>query len=200
MDAKLVKSGLIGALALAAGAYVAAHIPDPAEIRGAMFVHPARIGEPVALRTGLVKLVQIDASNRIFVPKETAFTGANVGISQHGIFLVVTLDIEGRDAPAAFADLSIEDRKGRTFGGAQAIGTNACGNAPPGLPVRCQLIFEMDKEALEGARLNIPASTARGDDMAQIDLGIDAAKAATLARNTQSIRIVTSAPSWGAPL
>ena len=106
----------------------------------------------------------------------------------------LTVTPDGAPAPAALATYSrFVQRLQRRYQAELPL-------MPPGLPVRCQLIFEMDKEALEGARLNIPASTARGDDMAQIDLGIDAAKAATLSRNTQSIRIVTSAPSWGAPL
>lgn len=199
MDGKIVKSVIIGAMALAAGAYIASKIPDPRAIRSAMFVHKAKIGDTVQLRTGSVKLVNIDASKRIFVPKETAATGANVGISQNGIFLVATIDIAGKNEPGGFADLSIYDRYGRSFGGTQAIGTNACGPASPGLPIRCRIVFEIEADALAGAALRVPASDGAGDDMAEIDLGIDPAKAAQLARNVQTIKITSTQPSWGPP-
>lgn len=200
IDGQLLKSALIGIIILAGGAYLSSKIPSPKDIREDPFVRVAKAGEPVALRAGTVKLLRTDVSDRVFVPRQTASTGANVTVSQHGAFVVATVEVSGRDGPESFSNVTLVDRRGRTFGGPQPIGDNACGYASPGLPMRCQLVFEIDKSALAGMKLRIPSSTTGGDDVAEIDLAIDDAKAKQLLTNVQSIKVSAPELAWSKPL
>lgn len=81
-------------------------------------------------------------------------------------------------------------KDGRTFGGSQPV-TNNCGPANPGLPVTCQLPFEVPTDALEGLVLAIPAETDSwaGDQVTEIDLGISADEAAAFATTDAQVAL-----------
>ncbi len=190
-----IQAWVIALAALALGAWLMAQLPDPEALSQQPFEHSAKAGDDVMLRTARIRLLSVDASSRIFVPKQTDAGGVNTGISANGVFLVPTIELRGKGESVAVGNLEILARDGRVFGGLQAIGSNGCGSAPPDLPVRCQLVFEVDKSALAGAKLLVPAG-GKADDMAVIDLGIDESKARQLAVNQAILKISAAQPGW----
>ncbi len=196
MRSDTIKAWLIALVALAVAAWLMTKLLDPKDLAAQPFERSTTAGQAVGLRTAEVKLVSVDASKKIVVPRQTDTDGVNTGISGNGVFLVPTIEIRGRGEAASLGNLSIKTKDGRTFGGLQAIGGNGCGTAPPDLPIRCQLVFEIDKAALAGARLHVPASNSKADDVAVIDLGISDARARELGANEAIIRILPAEAGW----
>lgn len=191
-----IQIGAIAALSLAAGLYAASFIPDPDAVRTAPFVQAVKPGDAATFRLGTIKVISVEASQKIHAPRRIHRSGGNTAVSQFEIFLVPTIELTATHEPAGLGNMTITDRKGRIFGGPPPAGDNGCGPGQPGLPVRCQLVFEMPKDGLEGAILNVPAGGG-GDEVLHIDLGINAEKAKQLASHSIAIRVYDAEHSWG---
>ena len=178
-------TGGLALLALSAGAALTRWLPDPQAIRQEPYFRAVSRNASVNLRTGSVNVVGLNAAPEI----RDAFSTAR---SQHGTFLVVDVEYTALNRPGVLTNLLVETEDGRLFGGSPPAGSGSCGVAQPGIALSCQVVFEVDKVALQGARLRIPADVrgdGRGDDMALIDLSIDAALAKDLAGRQTPITV-----------
>lgn len=185
----VVLTAVVVLATLSLGTLIKNELPQPDHIRQRPYLRQAAIQTPIYLRTGSVEVLSVDASSRITDQWASA-------ISQNGTFLVVTLKFTANNQPESVANLSIEAADGRSFGGNPPLGTNLCGISQPGIPLRCQVIFEIDKAALPGAKLRIPATImtdGAGDDVALVDLGLDQKKATALARRSQPLNFISFA-------
>ncbi|MFT3888446.1 MAG: hypothetical protein QM713_09840 [Arachnia sp.] len=189
---KFTRNGLLTTLlvvaALFIGSQITTHLPQPEFVLGeAPFLSKADVGEPVRLRTGDVTVTGVRSAKRVELYRQVA--------ESPGVWLVVDLTWAPRDAPSGVpADApELVAADGRRFGGTQAV-INTCGPAQPGMPVACQFPFEVPTDALEGIRLLVPTggSTRASDDVAEVDLGIDADRAAQLSATDEQVALETS--------
>ena len=189
---RFTRNGLLTALlvvaALFVGSFVTSRLPQPDKLLGETpFLRDGVVGQPVRLRTADVTVERVQAAKRVELHGQVA--------ESSGVWLVFDVVWAARSEPSQLAGTSpvVVAADGRRFGGTQAV-IATCGPAQPGLPVSCQLPFELPADALEGARLLIPAdgSTRANDDVADLDLGIGAAAAALLAETDAQIALLTS--------
>ena len=176
-------TGLVVIAALAAGSALISRVPGPQEIALAPFLHAGTVGAPIHLRTGEIVVDGVQASTQV---RQGAITASTTG---H--WLVVTLRYTAADTPASLAGMTVQSRDGRTYSLARPF-QSACGVGQPGVTIACSMPFELAPDALEGAHLRVPAALlggGEGDDIADVDLGIDAATAARLAVATEPVRI-----------
>ncbi len=189
---RLTREGLLTAVLVVAALFVGSsltdRLPQPSAVLEAPFVREGAVGDTIELRTADVTVRGVDGSRLVRVFSSTAQTP--------GVFVVVEVDWAPRGQASMLAgsapEIVAED--GRVFGGFQPVANN-CGPAQPGLPVRCQLPFEVSADAAAGARLRIPAGSSTGiaDDVADIDLGITPEQAARWAASTTVIALLESA-------
>lgn len=188
---KFSRTGLFTAIlvvaALFVGSYVSSIIPSPDRIMSERpFFHEALVGDTVELRSAHVTVTDVRTAHEI------EYLGQIAGTA--GVWIVFDIEWSPVREPAVLRGHSIAVRAhdGRMFGGAQAI-LNNCGPTQPGLPVSCTLAIEMAADALTDATLLIPAgdSVTASDDVAVINLGIDADRAAALAAPTARIPLST---------
>lgn len=186
---KFSRTGLLTSVlvvaALFVGSYISSVLPSPDRMMSERpFLHSADIGETVSLRTADVTVTEVSTA------KEVALLGQIAGTS--GVWIVADITWSPVNAPAVLRGNSVvvEAADGRRFGGTQAI-INNCGPTQPGLPVTCQLAVEMVADALDGAKLLIPASDSvdQSDDVAVVDLGIDADRAAELSQPADRVAL-----------
>ncbi|MEZ5086283.1 MAG: hypothetical protein R2722_08550 [Tessaracoccus sp.] len=189
---RFTREGLLTAVlvvaALFVGSFVTDRLPKPDSVLGETpFLHEAIIGEQVALRTADVTVTEVRSAKQVVLHGQVSESA--------GVWLVADIVWEPRHEPSLLGGTLpvVVSTDGRTFGGTQAV-INNCGPTQPGLPVTCQLPFEMPVDALEGARLRIPAATTvRGsDDVADIDLAIDAEMAQQLAATDEQLALATT--------
>ncbi len=176
-------TGLVVIAALAAGSALISRVPGPQEVALAPFLHAGTVGAPIHLRTGEIVVDGVQASTQV---RQGAITASTTG---H--WLVVTLRYTAADTPASLAGMTVQSRDGRTYSLARPF-QSACGVGQPGVTIACSMPFELAPDALEGAHLRVPAALlggGEGDDIADVDLGIDAATAARLAVATEPVRI-----------
>ena len=185
---RLTRDGTLTALlvvaALFVGSYLKTHLPSPESFRDAPYLHAAAVGQRVTLRTADVTVTGVQAAKRV---ERFGSVGQILGV-----WLVVDIIWASRGEPALLSGATprVITVDGRAFGGSQAV-TATCGPAQPGLPLACQLPFEVAADALEGARLQIPAQNAgaEADDVADIDLGITAERAARFAATDAQVKL-----------
>lgn len=184
---KLTRHGLLtGVIVVAAlflGSWVVQLIPDADEQFGRPFEHRAAVGEPVEVRTGTVTVTGLTTAREIERLGSVAATT--------GVWLVAELEWvtsrEPAELPLAQSRLVTAD--GRSYGGIAPLPAS-CGPGQPHLTLFCQAPFEVPADALEGAELHIPAEFLGGlDDVAIIDLGIDAARSAELAQPSERLEL-----------
>ena len=169
-------AGTLALLALSAGVFISKRLPDPASVRKAPFMREVSRNASVNLRTGQVAVLDLEASPTLLGRQVTA-------VSKEGTFLVIHLEFRAMNRPGMLSNLTLQATDGRTFGGLPPTGTDGCGPAQPGIPVRCQVVFEVDRAALTGLKLRVPSdqfSSGDGDLVALIDLNIDQAEAQKL--------------------
>ncbi len=172
------------------GSLVTKWMPDAAEILSDRpFTHEALIGETVTMRTGDITVTGVQAAKQVEVYDQVAVT------DQTWLVIDVQWTPRGESGLISGSFPVIRSQDGRTFGGMQALIIN-CGPTQPGLTVRCQMPFEMPIDALEGSKILIPAgnSVSTSDDVAQIDLQIDATKASQFASMQERIPLQDSTP------
>lgn len=184
------REGLLTALlviaALFFGSYITTLIPTPDQVTSDQpFFHEVAVGETAQMRTGSVTVTGVETASQVELFAQIAGTS--------GVWLVVDVEFEpiGQSTLIAGGNAVLRAVDGRTLGGTQAVTTN-CGPTPPGMMVTCQLAFELPSDALEGAHLWIPAgaSVNTSDDVADVDLGIDAERAAELAATDQHLELI----------
>lgn len=174
--------------ALFIGSFVTNRLPQPDHFRQEMpFITQGTIGENIGLRTGNVTVERVQAAKSVELYSQVAVSS--------GVWLVFDIVWAARGEPSTLMGSApvVVAADGRRFGDMQAV-VNNCGPAQPGLPVSCQLPFEVPEDALSGARLLIPAgiSTTSNDDVAEIDLGIDEQVAARFATTDVQISLLTT--------
>lgn len=177
---------LLVLVALFTGSFIAEHIPSADELlRDKPFLRAGVVGRPVSLRTADVTITAVHAAKQVTLHGQVAESA--------GVWLVVDVVWAPRREQGELAGSRpvVETADGRRFGGLQAV-LNTCGPAQPGLPVKCQLPFEVAIDALEGAHLLVPAGTSveTADDVADIDLGIDIAAAEDMAASGDQIALL----------
>lgn len=145
----------------------------------APFVHEAKVGEKVDLRYADVTVDGIRSAQYI--------EGADFAVAG-GKFLIVDLEIVGKGEPRLMQGFYIIDSKDRRYELTTRGSSCSLNTTPPtGIRWHAMVCFDLPRQALEGARLNLSqggyevnGSGQRRDDMAMIDLGIDKPKAAKL--------------------
>ena len=169
-----ILTAVLVVVALWLGSVISTALPSASDILSRPFVHEAHVGEPVTLRTATVTVTDVRAADEVASYRSIASTT--------GVWLVVDLEVvareeAGRLIPAAFR---LRAADGRLFGELPAV-TVSCGPLQPGIAVRCTVPFEVPPDAVPGAHLLIPAAAdvEATDDLADVDLGIDDALAAT---------------------
>lgn len=184
-------SGVIVLLALGLGTAVNKRLPDPDEIRQEPFYREVSRGATVSLRTGRVNVLGVDAA-----PSLKNDTRDLAIASKDAVFVVLDVEYMTWKRPGTLASIFIESQDGRRFGGLPPVGTGGCGVAQPGIPIRCQVVVEVAREALPGAvALLTEDADWKGwwDDVARIDLRIDEALARELQGRQRPIQVRTLA-------
>ena len=188
---RLTRDGVITALlvvaALFVGSLVAERMPDPAAVLDRPFERHAGIGAPVPMRTGTLTVTGIRSGAQVSSYLDIAAT--------QGVWLVA--DVEWTPTTEAFPlnahAARVVAADGRRYSGTSEIATG-CTRTQAGVTFVCALAFEMAPTALAGAALHVAASSSvdDADDVAVIDLGLDAAGAAALA--SAAGRVVLAEP------
>ncbi len=187
---KFTREGFLTAvlvvIALFVGSFIVRWLPQSdAALTGQPFLIEAEIGQTATLRTAEVTVTGIQVVKEVELFNQIAGSGA-------GVWLVADIVWSPVHQPSALSGnaLVLRAADGRQFTGLQTI-TTRCGPSQPGLPVACQLALEVASDALEGAHLLIPAAgyTEASDDVADVDLGIDAAQAAELVKTDARLEL-----------
>ncbi|WRS29839.1 hypothetical protein U6G28_09990 [Actinomycetaceae bacterium MB13-C1-2] len=170
------------------GSFLTKWIPDATEILSdRSFTREAVVGETVEMRTGDVTVTGVQATQQVEIYGQVATT------DQTWLVIDVQWTPHGESGIIGGSFPVIRSKDGRTFGGMQTLTAN-CGPTPPGLTVWCQMPFEIPTDALEGSKILIPAGgqVFTSDDVAQIDLQIDAATASQLTSSQERILLQDS--------
>lgn len=181
-------TGALVIAGLAVGSVVSSRLPDPAQAWQAPFPESGAVGDRVGLRTAWVTVESVAASTTVRSP-------TNEVAATPGTFLVLDLEYEARLEAWSLSEQEIRTPDGRRFGGSQVVRPGCSGQ--PGIPVACQVVFELPADALEGAHFWAPPdgkAGGDGDTTLDIDLGIDAARAGELAASTTPIRTRFATP------
>lgn len=190
LDRTTLVTGVTVLAALAVGSAITARLPQPEAVREAPFVVVGRVGQALTLRTGTVSVEGVDASTKVT-------DGSSHAVSAHGVFVVLTLTWQPSSKPLPTAEGTVVASDGRRYTGGSPV-TGSCSTTQPTLRIRCQQVFELPGDALVGARLELPADPSgrtEGDQVAQVDLGIDDSQAAALRARTDELTIRRSAPA-----
>ncbi|MDO5700513.1 MAG: hypothetical protein Q4P36_03480 [Bowdeniella nasicola] len=169
-----LSAGVIAVAAFAAGSSINALLPDREAILTETFPVSGRVGEPVQIRTGTVTVDDVATARTVTRFGLTAQTSA--------VYLTFTLTYVPNGQEAAVAPVEVVGGNGAVFGGAQPFGgVLACGGSQADLPISCPMAIEVGEEALAGAHVRVyNYSSASGDDVADIDLALNAEEAAEL--------------------
>ncbi|MDO5677167.1 MAG: hypothetical protein Q4G35_06625 [Propionibacteriaceae bacterium] len=184
---KFTREGLLTLLIVVAALFVGSRvvqlIPSSDEQFGRPFEHHAAVGEATEIRTGTVKVTGFDSAVEI--------EGHGAVAASTALFLVVDFEWLAKDQPHLFSvtEIVLQAADGRRFGGPAPV-VAACLPGQPHIKLACQAPFEVPADALEGATLRMPAAThTERDDVVIVDLGIDAARAAELAKPKDRIKM-----------
>lgn len=169
--------------ALFLGTVVADRIPDPQTMLNAPYEHEAKLGEPITLRTGVLRVTGVRAAKQVTSFNDTAST--------RGIWLVADAEWTPQHEPHPLlgSEVRVKTTDGRRFGGAPVL-TTTCLPTQPGITFVCSFAVEMDPAGVAGSTLLVPALVLdEADDVAVVDLGLDEASAQRLASSTAAIKL-----------
>lgn len=158
----------------------------------APFVVAGRVGDPVAARAFIATVGAVELAAAMSAQND-AEEVTSKSLSSGGVWLVVHLRLDARREPISLLTANLQSADGYQYA---AVGprVEGLGNLPysrkllnlrttqPGLANDGLLLFEVPRARLAGLHLQVSqaAGGAKLDSLADIDLGIDAAKAADL--------------------
>ena len=158
--------------ALAVGHVVVTAFPVDDRV-SAPFVRPTVVGESVELRYARLTAGEPNGSTIVRTDRTTQ-------LSTPGVFLTVPLTIVATGQPRLLSFAELLGGDGRTY----TVFTSGrssflSGTAQPGVPRYATVSVELPPEAVAGAHLRIGLNQddQRGDDLADIDLGLTQADA-----------------------
>jgi len=143
------------------------------------FVRSGTVGEQVELRYADVEVTRVRAAPRLYGVDPIAAAGR---------FLLVDLELSAARESTTMLGFYLLDAEGRRYsptnrGSSCSMNTTV----PTGLRWYAMFCFDVPREALEGVRMvvakgdyGVRASGLRRDDLAEIDLGVDADRAREL--------------------
>lgn len=191
MSTRVMKlsAAAIAIAAFAAGSSINSLLPDREAVLNEMFPVHGVADQTVEIRTGSVKVSDIGAARTVTRFGSTAHTPA--------VFLTFTVTYVPNGLEASVAPIEVEGGNGHVFGGIQPYGgVLKCGASQAGLAVSCPLAIEISEDALPGASVKVyNYSSASGDDVAVIDLGLSNDDVAALIASADSFEIPD--PSYG---
>lgn len=162
---KILKAAFV-VVAIIAGKELVSHLPDdsasmrPFEVTG-------EVGEAVSLRTGTVWVNEVQLSPTLLTPTQ--------GYRTPGLWAVATVTLVPEAERESLTFTAIRSADGERTWSGRSRSTGSCLAVPPGVPITCDVAFEVPGEALPGADLLVSTeSDQRYDTVAVIDLGITA--------------------------
>lgn len=170
--------------ALAVGRVITDHVPV-GRAAVAPFVTEGSMGEVVSLEYTDLHVERVRSA-----PYLVPATDDEHVVRAGGIFLVVDLTVTATTEPLLLPEQALVDTEGRRYLESDRAGCDASGLIPTGVPWQAMLCFDVPPNRLEGLRLRLGrggpldagvVDTDRRDEVALIDLGIDARAAAELA-------------------
>jgi hypothetical protein len=167
--------------ALAAGRAAEALTPDTFDGFGRPFVRAVAVGESVSLRYADVRPLSVDGA-------PVLDRGSLAPMQSPGLWVVTTLAVTPRLDRETFLYAQLVDGRGRELdlGGRNEL---FCAEALPRVETRCVVSFEVPVDAAAGSRLRLARELeTRGDDLAEVDLGITAQEARDWAARTDRVR------------
>lgn len=184
-----LSAAAIAIAAFAAGSSINSLLPDREAVLNETFPVHGVADQTVEIRTGSVKVSDVGAARTVTRFGSVARTPA--------VFLTFTLTYVPNGLEASVAPIEVEGGNGHVFGGIQPYGgVLKCGASQAGLAVSCPLAVEISEDALPGASVKVyNYSSASGDDVAVIDLGLSEDDAAALITSADSFEI--GDPSYG---
>lgn len=162
---KLLKAAFV-VVAIIAGKELVSHLPeDSASMRP--FEVTGEVREDVSLRTGTVRVTQVQLSPTLLTPSQ--------GYRTPGLWVVATVTLVPASERESLTFTAIRSADGERTWSGRSRSSGSCLAAPPGVPITCDVAFEVPGDALPGADLLVATETdQRYDTMAVIDLGITA--------------------------
>lgn len=168
-------TGLLGLGLLAAGSWVQGWVPDDEDDPGAApHLRRGAVGEALDLRTATVTVDEVLGSTRV-----EEFGGELVS---PGVWVVVRYTVVGTEENTSITFAEMRDDEGRVWG-LEGRNSNDCVDSPPGLAAHCTVYVEVPPDALPtlSVRLARLSRDTRFDAVAEVDLGLTRADAATFA-------------------
>ncbi|MFQ6170160.1 hypothetical protein ACK8HX_01015 [Oryzobacter sp. R7] len=154
--------------ALAAGRSVEALTADDDGVFGRTFLRPVAVGETVELRYATLTPESVDGAPLLD-------RGASAPMQSPGLWVVTRLTVTPTLDAETLRHATFVDGRGRelTLGSRNEL---SCAAAVPGVATPCVVAFEVATDAAAGSHLRLARSPreVRGDDMADVDLGIGA--------------------------
>ena len=158
-----IAKGAFLALALIVGKELGAGLPDTSQALRA-FEISGTVGTPVELRTASVEVQHVHLATTLITP--------DAGYRTPGLWTVARVTVIPKEAPVRLLYTAIRSLDQRTWEGGSRAPLD-CPATPPGLPVTCDLRFEVPSDALAGAELMLGTeSDLRHDSIAVINLGL----------------------------
>lgn len=167
--------------ALASGRAVDALTPDDRVVFGRPFLHPVTVGQGVELRYAELRPTAVDGA-------PVLDRGSNPPMQSPGLWVVTKVTVTPTLDAETLRHATFVDGRERelSLGGRNEL---QCATAVPGVATECVVSFEVATDAAAGSHLRLARSAqdVRGDDMADVDLGITAAEARGWAARTDRV-------------
>lgn len=167
--------------ALASGRAVDALTPDDRVVFGRPFLHPVTVGQTVELRYAELRPTAVDGA-------PVLDRGSNPPMQSPGLWVVTKVTVTPTLDAETLRHATFVDGRERelSLGGRNEL---QCATAVPGVATECVVSFEVATDAAAGSHLRLARSAqdVRGDDMADVDLGITAAEVRAWAARTDRV-------------
>lgn len=167
--------------ALAAGRSVQALVSDDSGPFGNPWLRPVAVGETVTLRYATLTPEKVDGA-------PVLDRGTDAPMQSPGLWVVTHLEVTPTLDAETLRHATLVDGRGRelTLGGRNEL---RCAATVAGVATTCVVSFEVAPDAAAGSHLRLARSgrEVRGDDMADVDLGIGADDASRWAARTDRV-------------
>lgn len=153
-------------VAIVVGKELATSLPDQA-VTLRPFEVSGEVGSPVELRTGTVEVLDVQLAQTVLTP--------SAGYRTPALWVVVSARLTPAQERETFAYAAVRAADGERTWEWRSRSVPPCPPPPTGVPVTCDLIFEVPAEALAGADLLVSTEADhRHDSLGVIELGIGA--------------------------